>query len=217
MFLVIIRSIQVEIKVDLGCDNNSLVSKLEERLRCPVCLEVPTTGPVYNCLYGHSVCSSCYTGYNSDCPQCRVKMYNITSLLAATVIDNIDHTCQHEGCGERFPADLLCIHHDQCNFRLVKCPALKCGDRMPFNSILDHLSNDCSHCSTLWHLPVKIMLVTNVFASLKYTFKEQSAFAFFTQTFFLEDHYLFSIIYPKKNTLRFYTQMLGSDAELKKF
>jgi hypothetical protein len=94
---------------------NSLVCKLEERLRCPVCLEVPTTGPVYNCLYGHSVCSSCYTGYNSDCPQCRVKMYKITSLLAATVI------------GERFPADLLGIHHDQCNFRLVKCPALKCG------------------------------------------------------------------------------------------
>ena len=86
---------------------NTLVCKLEERLRCPVCLEVPTTGPVYNCLYGHSVCSSCYTGYNSDCPQCRVKMYKITSLLAATVIENIDHTCQHEGCGERLPADPL--------------------------------------------------------------------------------------------------------------
>ena len=113
---------------------NSLVCKLEERLRCPVCLEVPTTGPVYNCLYGHSVCSSCYTGYNSDCPQCRVKMYKITSLLAATVIENIDHTCQHEGCGERFPADLLGIHHDQCNFRLVKCPALKCVDTIQFNN-----------------------------------------------------------------------------------
>ena len=58
-------------------------------MRCPVCLEVPTTGPVYTCSAGHCVCTDCYKGPTSNCSMCRVKMNKNTSLLAATVIENI--------------------------------------------------------------------------------------------------------------------------------
>ena len=37
----------------------TLTEQLEERIKCPVCLEVPTSGPVYSCPQGHLVCSAC--------------------------------------------------------------------------------------------------------------------------------------------------------------
>jgi hypothetical protein len=82
---------------------NMLTSQLEEWVRCPVCLEVPTTGPVYSCSAGHCVCSGCYKGHNSDRPMCRTKMHKNISLLAATVIENIEHSCKFDGCTERMP------------------------------------------------------------------------------------------------------------------
>ena len=33
---------------------------LKEDLECPVCMEVPTSLPIYQCLKGHIICNSCY-------------------------------------------------------------------------------------------------------------------------------------------------------------
>ena len=37
-----------------------------------------------------------------ECPTCRVKMEQGTSTLAVTVIENIEHQCDHEGCDQTF-------------------------------------------------------------------------------------------------------------------
>ena len=39
---------------------DKLLEKLEEGIRCPVCLEVPSSSPVYTCSRGHLLCSACY-------------------------------------------------------------------------------------------------------------------------------------------------------------
>ena len=71
---------------------DKLTKELEERVKCPVCLEMPSSGPIFTCPRGHCICKSCYQGINSSCPVCRTKMpTKATSLLALTVIEQIDH------------------------------------------------------------------------------------------------------------------------------
>jgi E3 ubiquitin-protein ligase SIAH1 len=123
----------------------ALTSQLEERVKCPVCLDVPTTGPIYSCPNGHSICSTCYKGQNSKCPMCRTKMNKNTSLLAVTVIENIEHACKFEGCEVRTPLAGVEEHRRSCNFKVVACPAIECKAKVAYNQVMDHLVNTCEH------------------------------------------------------------------------
>ena len=46
------------------------------------------------------------------------------SLLAKTLIENIDHKCNLPGCDKVVPHKEYKQHQDECNYRLVKCPGL---------------------------------------------------------------------------------------------
>lgn len=79
-----------------------LEEELEDRVRCPVCLELPTSSPVFSCPNGHLVCASCYPGSQSNCFLCRTKMHTprqTVSLVAITVVENIRHRCRFEADG----------------------------------------------------------------------------------------------------------------------
>ena len=124
----------------------TLTEQLEERIKCPVCLEVPTSGPVYSCPQGHLVCSACYQGPNSNCPICRTRMAKTISLLATTVIENIEHSCkfEEEGCKERSFVDKVEEHRRQCPFRPVRCPETKiCNKEVPLAHLVEHVLNSC--------------------------------------------------------------------------
>ena len=85
------------LKVDyetLKTNHKSLVDKLRERVECPVCLEVPETGPISACPNGHLVCQKCT---RINCPTCRSKMFDGKSLLASSVLENIEHKCRNVG------------------------------------------------------------------------------------------------------------------------
>ena len=84
-----------------------LVKKLRDKVECPVCFDVPRKAPVPVCPNGHVVCVRCA---RAECPTCRVKMERGTSTLAVTVIENIDHQCDHEGCDASFPLASLEEH-----------------------------------------------------------------------------------------------------------
>jgi hypothetical protein len=94
-----------------------LTMQLEDRVRCPVCLEVPTAGPVYSCPNGHCVCAACYQGPASSCPECRVRMHRNKSLLGATVIESIEHACRFDGCLVTTPLAGLEDHKLSCPHR----------------------------------------------------------------------------------------------------
>ena len=51
---------------------NEDVGTLRKRVECPVCLEIPRSGPVFVCKNGHFVCQKCKRGGN--CPTCREVM-----------------------------------------------------------------------------------------------------------------------------------------------
>merc|ERR1712126_228078 len=119
-----------------------LVSELRSGIYCPVCLSVPTQGPVYVCPNGHTVCSTCKT---TNCATCRTKMCDSTSLLAVTVINNIDHECPHLGCAQEVPLPDLKEHKRTCEYKPINCPSESCSLSVAYNQLLDHLITDCKY------------------------------------------------------------------------
>eukprot|EP00092_Neocalanus_flemingeri_P015484 GFUD01016761.1.p1 GENE.GFUD01016761.1~~GFUD01016761.1.p1 ORF type:complete len:331 (-),score=84.94 GFUD01016761.1:47-1039(-) len=130
-----------EIK-DLKEKYSNLTGKLRDKLECPVCYEVPTTTPVPVCPNGHIICNDCKA---SQCPTCRSRIFNGKSLLAATVIENIEHSCPNKGCQTLSSLNQLETHKTVCPYRLVDCPAPagKCNKTLMFSDILHHISEDC--------------------------------------------------------------------------
>jgi len=119
---------------------DDLVKKLRDKVECPVCYVIPKKAPVPVCPNGHIVCESCV---RENCPTCRVKMERGTSTLAVTVIENIEHQCDHEGCDLTFSLSDLPSHMSRCGHRKVKCPGLSCTAWLPLSSLLEHVITCC--------------------------------------------------------------------------
>merc|ERR1712059_43795 len=87
------------------------------------------------------VCSKCV---REKCPTCRVKMEQGKSSLAVTVMENIDHECENEGCKEKCSFGKLVNHGKNCVYRPVECPDLKsCKDKISLASLPTHLVSCC--------------------------------------------------------------------------
>ena len=95
----------------------NLVMKLRDKLECPVCFDVPKSAPVPVCPNGHVVCVKCAW---EVCPTCRVRIENGTSTLAVTVIENIEHTCEHEDCGQSLPHSEI-KSRNNCSMKMFQC------------------------------------------------------------------------------------------------
>ena len=145
-----------------------LQESLRARVECPVCYEVPTSGPLPVCHNGHIVCRKCnrwvrvrvpspsmsfyvrityLSSSRASCPVCRTPMTGGVSLLASTVLERIDHKCPHEGCTAPWlPLQEMIRHKAECQFRPILCPASRylCGKRVPACLLLDHILTECN-------------------------------------------------------------------------
>ena len=123
------------------------VDDMKKQVKCPVCLEVPRKGPVFNCPNGHLVCQECK---RESCPICRAQMRDNRSLLAIAVIENILHDCKNIECGEKYPLDNIKKHEKVCKHRVVACPFYDCNVRVPLSKRLNHFERyrDCSQSTT---------------------------------------------------------------------
>jgi len=118
---------------------NGLTSKLREQLECPVCMEVPTSGPLHVCPNGHFVCATCK---QEECPTCRIQMSSGKSLLAVTVIENIKHKCKHGDCEKLLYLADYKIHLEACPFNPRKNqpkPRKKAANESP---VIDETDDD---------------------------------------------------------------------------
>jgi len=121
----------------------TIVDKLKEKIECPVCLEIPRAGPVPVCPNGHLVCQECNRG--TTCPTCRVRMGTGKSILATTIIENIEHKCKFVDCDDYFPVDKVEEHIKVCPHRIVSCPYGNCAAKVGLSKLMDHLNKeDCS-------------------------------------------------------------------------
>jgi len=114
-----------------------LIAKLVDKVECPVCLDIPRTGPVPVCPNGHVVCTECKA---ESCPTCRTAMGTGKSLLAVTVLDNIDHGCKFDDCNKSFALGEIEEHEAVCPHRTVICPSWHCDTKLPLDELLGHLT-----------------------------------------------------------------------------
>jgi len=126
--------------------------ELQSQVECPVCLTMPREDKAVPCCpLGHIVCSTCKDNSirqgRRDCPTCRGPMGQGQSLLALTVIKNLQHECRHQGCKELLNFNQIKEHEEECIWRLIPCPGLgiHCTAHIPLCNVLNH-AQGCPNC-----------------------------------------------------------------------
>jgi len=122
-----------------------LVQQMKEKVECPVCLDIPRSGPVPVCPNGHFVCQSCKA---DSCPTCRTQMGNGKSLLASTLLENIDHPCKFNNCHTALALGEIHNHEAICPHRDVFCPNHVCSKQVSLSGLVYHIQQSPQGCGT---------------------------------------------------------------------
>ena len=61
------------------------IEDLNTNLECPVCLDLPQSGPVYQCRNGHLMCKDCHPKMKR-CPICVVPLEKLRNLLSEKLL-----------------------------------------------------------------------------------------------------------------------------------
>ena len=69
-------------------ETSANMHKLGRILECPVCLEVPTSTPIYRCDNGHILCKECRNKLKT-CPECRIRLGNKRCLTSEKIVREI--------------------------------------------------------------------------------------------------------------------------------
>ena len=121
---------------DLTVRGQRLEEEVRGRVECPVCLAIPTEGPIYSCPHGHLVCSAHLA---ATCPTSRAAMAATRSLLAEAIVRVLLHDCPHQGCTTMCRVEELVAHTATCTWRLVTCPSSTCRAKVPVRGLVQHL------------------------------------------------------------------------------
>jgi len=113
-----------------------LLRQMKEKVECPVCMEIPRSGPVPVCPNGHFVCQNCRADF---CHTCRTNMGNGKSLLASTLLENIDHRCKFMGCDVALALNEIQDHETICPNREVTCPHPRCSKSVALSELVNHI------------------------------------------------------------------------------
>ena len=142
-------------------------------------------------------------------------MEQATSTLAVTVIENIEHQCEHEGCGETMSLSTLAGHHTKCQPRPVLCPGLDCNVRVQLSSLVQHVSTCCAERGEIrvYKLPHKFSYMMN--EDLKNLSGESQNFNWKLEGVKYDNKVFFLKVTRKARTGRwfFYVQIVGSEEE----
>lgn len=141
------------LKMETGEDDEDAV---DDSLKCPVCLIIPRTSPVFSCLNGHIICSKCRQKLAS-CPLCRAEIQyrNVfAERLFARLLEHRILTCEnlHLGCDYKSGLKEILAHAPICDFREVHCPGShrkSCLKLSPLARLIQHLSTD--KCAQVIH------------------------------------------------------------------
>ena len=125
---------------------------LQEDLKCPVCLKIPRSIPIYQCMSGHIICKECKPRLKS-CPVCRIPLENQSprALMTERFVMKIPLKCHNADHGCQQPEMLLTElekHERNCEFRLAQCPVnllnysnVICKENLPISQMTQHLKD----------------------------------------------------------------------------
>ncbi|KAF0986548.1 hypothetical protein HZS_6827 [Henneguya salminicola] len=98
-------------------------SDLKTLFECPVCYDY-ITPPIYQCLRGHPVCSSCLSKLHR-CPTCRESLSpRARNLIMEKICALLKFPCKYSqyGCKKNLSSDCKNEHEIQCHHRQYECP-----------------------------------------------------------------------------------------------
>ncbi|KAJ7295657.1 hypothetical protein O6H91_06G051500 [Diphasiastrum complanatum] len=120
-------------------------SSLHELLDCSVCIS-SMYPPIYQCLNGHTLCSSCKSRVQNRCPTCRHELGTIRCLALEKVAESVELPCrfQNLGCSEICPYYSKLKHESNCTYRPYDCPyaGSECPVKGDISALLLHLRDD---------------------------------------------------------------------------
>ena len=141
-------TLSIKTEMDLDTKESSCFHISNDYLRdleCPVCLQIPSEAPIFQCDKGHIHCKNCHPSLK-ECPVCRSKQCNVRSLMTEKLIMKIPKDCQFSdnGCPTKLEKSKLGEHEVNCPFRIVPCG--KCGFEFLHFNLADH-SQICQYQS----------------------------------------------------------------------
>ena len=106
-------------------DISELKQNLSIMLECPVCMDLPRTGPIYGCRNGHHTCQKCSKPLQ-NCPVCRDPDIKCRQLMVENVLKTIlkdtKIKCKHQHCQVEGMLEHITEHEYLCVAREINCP-----------------------------------------------------------------------------------------------
>jgi hypothetical protein len=130
--------------MDIDASMSLNMDDVESLVRCPVCLNVPQMGPIYECHNGHIVCENCDVKLDK-CPTCRVEFTRKRkrNLFAEQLLEKCTflYPCPNasRGCTVKENKSMMREHESKCLARNVACLKRKCQKWVAFNFLLEHM------------------------------------------------------------------------------
>jgi len=126
----------IEHIMSIYCNN------LTKLIECPVCLQFPTLGKVFQCQNGHIVCQSCHKRL-VICPICRDPLPGFRCKIAEQILSKIPTPCPFAeyGCPQIFRNMSEKRKHIKiCLFREIVCPVCSCPKQISISKIGSHIA-----------------------------------------------------------------------------
>jgi len=128
--------------------NNSFeisVKELQHDIRCPVCLDIPKSAPIYTCVNGHLVCNACHPNMNNECPVCRIELGSNRNFFAEKLLSKLPIPCKFhiKGCSfQIIDRQKLERHEEECINGAIRCIRMDCDKKIPIPKFIDHMKDD---------------------------------------------------------------------------
>jgi len=134
-------------EVEMETDNQHQVSAkdLQQDIRCPVCLDIPKSAPIYTCLNGHLVCNACHPSMNNECPVCRIELGNNRNIFAEKVLSKLPIPCKFysKGCTfQLIDRQILERHEEECTKGAILCIRMDCDKKIPISKFVGHMKTE---------------------------------------------------------------------------
>ena len=164
---------------------------LQEQLKCYICNAKPQVGKYhwYKCLSAHHVCYHCKEKKEfKKCACWQLISHGYCKTIEALLkTEAMQFHCSNQGfgCQAFLHGYAMTQHETECIYRMVNCPRLSCGYKIPFRKVLQHMEEnkdlilpvkkDLDYCKISLEnynsgnftlLPVKFQYEKNVFVCI---------------------------------------------------
>ena len=190
----------------------SLLDEIQEELECVVCLDIPSSAPVFQCDHGHILCNSCHVKL-VECPICKIKLGNTRCLAVEKILAKYPKSCEFHnyGCNIKLQKSDLDAHTEVCIYKPLKCPSLNCEKLFPIIDLLNHMDQDHGNYTKL-----EKSSFTASFPGIKEIIKNKKSFKFEPVCIKLDNRFFFSECWRTcKGRWYVWLYMLGTPNESK--